>query len=213
MKKRTGSLTQAGAYMILNLVTECRYVGGTHLVSRRWTEHRSLLRRGAHANKSFQKAWDSYGESAFRCILLEAVDGDPDEIVAREQYWMDHFRAQGLTLYNIMPNAGTNRGYRHTKETRAKMRGPRRPWTPEERARQKLRMAGYRCEAGIAAAKARAELQTWPPLKGPNGMIWHVTNVSEFSRQHGLDVSHLAKVLKGQRRIHKGFSLISPRIV
>lgn len=210
--KRKGSLAHAGVYMVLNILTGDRYVGSSpRLVRYRWTEHRCKLRKGTHQSPPIQEAWNTYGEDAFRFILLEAIENDSEKCIEREQHWMNHFKSQGLTLYNVMPYAGTNRGYKHTEKTRAKMshsfKGRR--WTQEQRDRYKKQRANYRPEKSIAAAKARAELGEWPPLLAPSGNVVRITNISEFCRQHGLDPSHLVKVLHGKRRIHKGYTLLA----
>jgi group I intron endonuclease len=50
---------------------------------------------------------------------------------------------------------------------------------------------------------------SYPKIKSPNGEIFTVSNVRAFAREHGLDNSSLAKVLKStpNYKSHKGWSL------
>jgi hypothetical protein len=122
-------MKESGVYMVLNVVTNERYVGSTSApFSRRWTEHRSLLHRNRHGNKPLQAAYDTYGLAVFRFVILEPCSAEAR--IEREQYWMDLFRADGLVLYNRCPRAGDNTGlvFTHHKE-RPVLRPHVKDWT------------------------------------------------------------------------------------
>lgn len=83
-----------GIYMIKNIITEDVYIGQSNSVGYRLTSHRSALRSNKHMyqNNNFdllQKSWNKYGESNFKCYLVEVCDlGKLDE---REVYWIKYF--------------------------------------------------------------------------------------------------------------------------
>lgn len=49
----------------------------------------------------------------------------------------------------------------------------------------------------------------YPPILSPSGQIFEITNIAEFCREHSLDSSSLAKVLKARPKYnsHKGWRL------
>lgn len=47
----------------------------------------------------------------------------------------------------------------------------------------------------------------FPLLESPTGKVFTITNISEFSRQHGLNKSHLSGVLNSKRKSHLGWKL------
>lgn len=65
-KRRRILVDDIGVYVIRCLPTNQVYVGmSATRISSRWTEHCAKLRRGKHANRKLQHAWDKYGENAF----------------------------------------------------------------------------------------------------------------------------------------------------
>lgn len=108
-------MAESGIYEIVNLVNGKRYVGSAVDTRKRWQDHRSYLRRGAHHCHILQKAWRKYGEAAFEFRVLEICD--PSELIVREQAAIDILKPE----YNICPLAGSSRGVRHTAEARANM--------------------------------------------------------------------------------------------
>jgi group I intron endonuclease len=86
--------------------------------------HRSELRRGIHRNPILQRAWDKYGEAAFRFAVLQGLKDTPELVIEREQFWIDKLgAADRATGYNINPIAGASpmQGRNHTDESKAKM--------------------------------------------------------------------------------------------
>jgi group I intron endonuclease len=72
-----------------------------------------------------------YGYSGFKLEILEYCD--KDDLLAREQYYLDLFKPE----YNIYETAGSPLGYKHTEETMIKLRAiaKKRNESEEERAR------------------------------------------------------------------------------
>jgi group I intron endonuclease len=120
----------------------------------------SFLENEIKKNKSIiYRALLKYGYSQFSLEILEYCE--PGNCVEREQYYLDLLPHE----YNILPNAGSRLGSRHTEETRAKqaagmmgeknsMYGKKRIHSEETRAKQ---AAGVKGEKNPRYGKARAD--------------------------------------------------------
>ena len=201
-------LTAPGVYMILNTLTDARYVGSAAIsLSRRWGEHRCGLKNGKHRNAYLQNAWNKYGADAFQFVPLENTE--PADAVAREQYWIDTFKAQGIKLYNIAPKAGSQLGYKHRPETIARFsatnRGKKR--LPHVGAAIRERQLGKPKSEKDRLAMSRGKVAQWPDAISPDGVVFKVGNMSAFCREHGLGISVMSKVLRGELPSHLGWRL------
>ena len=86
----------------------------------RWASHRSELRRNIHSNKHLQGAWNIHGESAFTFAVLEECSRE--NLIEREQYWIDTICPFGDNGYNLSRNADVaNRGRSLTEEHKVKL--------------------------------------------------------------------------------------------
>ena len=124
-------MSSSGIYSIWNLVSEKMYIGSALSFRRRWALHKSELRGGVHHNKHLQQSWDKYGSEAFEFHILEFVDS-PENLLLREQVWLDFFKPQ----YNICRVAGNTIGVIRSPETRRRMsesNKKRPPFTAERR--------------------------------------------------------------------------------
>lgn len=172
-------------YQIKNKANGKCYVGSAAQVNKRWNSHRSLLNKGLHHSPALQRAWVKYGSIEFEFAILERV-ADAQEVIAREQHWIDTLRAAHPRHgYNVAPAAGTRAGvpqpeamkerYRAERagvpksaETRRKMSEAAKGRPKSEEHRQKLREAAQRQFADPAARAAAAEKQRGKPspMKG-----------------------------------------------
>ena len=130
------SITETGIYEIRNLVNGKRYVGSAVEFGNRWRVHAQSLRRGDHHSVALQRAWRLYGPSAFQFNKLLACS--KDNLLMYEQICMDALKPE----YNIAPVAGSQLGFKHPPEARARMsasnnrRGnPGHVHSPEARAK------------------------------------------------------------------------------
>ena len=111
----------SGIYKIVCAPTGKVYVGSATDLRSRHNRHFRLLRMGEHYNKYLQSAWNKYGEAAFEFIVIELIL--LSFLLEREQYWIDKLKACNRKKgFNLYPLAGSSLGYRHTEETRQKMR-------------------------------------------------------------------------------------------
>lgn len=133
-----------GIYAIENIINGKKYIGQVcHKkgASRRFIEHKSLLKLDKHYNKYLQNAWNKYGESNFEFKMLEIVE-DISLLNDREQNWID----QNIeNCYNIQLKVGNYLNKNHNEVTKKKIgdANRKRIWTDESRNKlsisQKLR--------------------------------------------------------------------------
>lgn len=112
-------MNTAGIYEIRNTTTGRAYIGSTRSFPRRFSEHKSRLRRGVHTNARLQASWNKHGESVFTFAAIASVI-DFAQLEALEQTILDDRRAVELG-YNLAPTAGNTAGWRAGPETRARM--------------------------------------------------------------------------------------------
>lgn len=107
---------------------------------------------------------------------------------------------QNLTSSDISDLTGV------TKATVDSLSSKKRKWLysryPEEYAILQNRSSSSRRAKG----KTLKDLNNaYPQLVSPNGEIFTVDNCSQFSKDHGLNNSHVIQVLKGKETQHKGW--------
>lgn len=106
-----------------------------------------------------------YGYSGFKLEILEFCN--KDEVIAREQYYIDLFNPE----YNILKKAGSSLGFTHSEETKAKMKEARKNQIFSEETRAKIRANNLnRSEELKEKDRARLrELNLAPPLSQVRG--------------------------------------------
>lgn len=113
MKKK--KMNKSGIYKIENSINGHKYIGSAINIKRRWKYHLTSLRNGTHHSQYLQRAWNKYGEDSFVfSILIECCSAD---LIESEQRFIDNDNPE----YNMCLVAGSPLGYKHTKETRAKV--------------------------------------------------------------------------------------------
>ena len=89
-------------YAIKNIISGKSYIGSTSNFIKRKSGHLSGLRKHRHHSFILQRAYDKYGESAFRFIILEELnDSNVNAAFAREQKYLDYFKP----AYNVSRKA------------------------------------------------------------------------------------------------------------
>lgn len=113
---------KSGVYKITNVLNGNVYVGSAVFFKRRWSLHKSELRKNHHHSPKLQNAWNKYGEEAFEFSVVEELPPIKDVLLEREQFWMDYHDAYGPSNYNVARVAGNPMmGRKHTSERNAKM--------------------------------------------------------------------------------------------
>ena len=129
-----------GIYLITNTLNGKVYVGSAAKFNKRWTDHKSDLRKKRHHNPHLQHSWDKYGEAAFCFSILEHTTFA--DLLIREQYYIDFYNATDPSVgYNVCPVAGSGAGRTMSEESKEKMRKFRLGTKQSEETKAKIREA------------------------------------------------------------------------
>jgi group I intron endonuclease len=184
---------RAGVYQIVDWIGGRQYVGSAADFHPRWQFHWSQLRRGIHHSAYLQRVYDKYGEDNLSIEILEVIeipngwsDAEADGLIrGREQWWMDACQP----VFNSHPAAGSSLGFKHSAETKEKLkqRRTRGPVPEEEKEALRQRMTGNTyCVGRVRSEASRA--RTSAALKGKPKSPEHIAKmighpVSEETRQ------------------------------
>lgn len=113
------SVYESGIYKIRNLLTNKVYIGSTENLEKRRRSHFSSLKSGTHKNKKLQRSYDKHGKEAF--VFEVILFCDKPSLIMYEQIVIDFFDAVNFG-YNIKPQAGSTIGYKHSDESKQKMK-------------------------------------------------------------------------------------------
>ena len=92
------------------------YFGSTINYKKRKRDHFNCLKTNSHPNKNMQASYIKHGEGSFNIEIL--VVCEPSQCLAHEQVFIDQFWDNGHQCFNVLPTAGSPRGYTATSETR-----------------------------------------------------------------------------------------------
>lgn len=123
----------SGIYKIKNIKTGKYYIGSAVNLKKRWKFHLFELRKGIHGNKYLQRAYNKYGEDAFKFEVLETVLFT-DYLVELEQKYIDELNPE----YNLSPTAGSQLGMKHSEETKRKLSESRKGKHLSEETKRKM---------------------------------------------------------------------------
>ena len=112
---------KSGIYCIVHKVSGKRYVGSAKDILERCRTHRHHLNRRKHHASKLQRAWDKHGPDAFLFKVLERVPR-LDDLLVREQFWIDAYRSASEAGYNSLAIAGSPRGFVMSEDQKAKLR-------------------------------------------------------------------------------------------
>lgn len=198
----------SGIYKIVHLSTGRIYVGSAANLSKRYGEHWRDLRANRHANRYLQNAWNKYGQDAFSFVVIEEIF--IPFLLEREQLWIDKLHACDRRKgFNLSPTAGSSRGVKHSEESRRRMGEGRKGaqvFTDEVRRvrsedqKRLWNIPSYRERMLAASAKG-----SWVVVD-PDGIESAIVSLSQFCRDHNLDIRHMSKVARGTRPRHKGWT-------
>ncbi|MCK1543280.1 GIY-YIG nuclease family protein [Bradyrhizobium sp. 179] len=220
-----------GVYGIRCLANGRIYVGSARKIKDRWRHHCWALQRQRHGNRHLQAAWLKYEESSFEFIVLEEVS-DVEQLVVREQAWLDQFPNK----FNIRIRAESNRGFRHSLEWRRRAKGRKHSLETRlrlselktglslsEETKGKIRQAKIGTKMSEAARGKMSDsrfgkLCPWAKeqqvaltarkmkrylIRSPDGEQFEIVNMRQFCRESGLCQSGLTAVARGKRSSYK----------
>lgn len=81
--------------------------------------HIENLRKNRHQSKFLQNTVNKHGFEGLEIRILEVCS--PELCVTKEQEWMNKYKVTHR-LFNSVPTAGNSLGYKHTEETKMKMK-------------------------------------------------------------------------------------------
>ena len=110
----------AGIYTIENRKTGRVYIGSSINIQGRIRTHFGQLQRNEHPNKFLQSSFNKHGGQNFVWDILERVE-DPNELLIREQYWIDLSKNEESRLFNLSPFATGSIGMTKCLSTRYKI--------------------------------------------------------------------------------------------
>jgi len=106
-----------GIYKIQSKIKPERiYVGSAINILHRWHVHLSDLKLNKHSSIKLQRHFNKYGKEDLIFIILELCF--PEFLIAREQYYMNKLNS----YFNICKIAGSQLGFKHSEESKGKMR-------------------------------------------------------------------------------------------
>ena len=108
-------MTKSGIYRI-NLGNDWFYIGSAIKPNRRKQRHLSDLNKQKHCNQKMQAIYNKYQVFKFEVLFECAIE----ELIIKEQVLLDAHFTDGKCA-NILPNARSRVGIKHSPETRAKM--------------------------------------------------------------------------------------------
>jgi len=103
--------TISGIYCIKNKVNGKFYIGSAADIRHRWYEHAYKLRKNKHNNSHLQNSWNKYGESNFEFLIIEKYT--KDDLLQREQYYIDKLQPFKKNGYNICETAEGGDNFTH----------------------------------------------------------------------------------------------------
>jgi group I intron endonuclease len=106
---------KSGIYMLANKLTNLIYIGQSKDISKRFIRYFNASYIKSKKSFKISRALIKYGYSNFSVRILEYCD--KSDLTIREQFYLDNLNPE----YNILKIAGSSRGYRHSKETKAKI--------------------------------------------------------------------------------------------
>ena len=165
-RQHNGNSQKSGVYCIKNTINGRVYFGSAKRFAQRFAEHELQLRRGRHANRFLQADFDKCGTDAFVFVVIEVVEGDREQRLAREQVYLAQSYDRGKRCYNIRAEAASREGApdRDPEVSRRKRSaGIKSAWnakTPEARAAHRESLRRFYVEHPEArdalAAKSKA---------------------------------------------------------
>jgi hypothetical protein len=98
---------EAGVFQVRNTANGKVLLGSSLNLAGPLNSHRFMLTVGSHRNRTLQKEWNEFGESAFVFEILEKVQvkDEPgfdvgDELTLLEQIWIEKLQPFGERGYN-----------------------------------------------------------------------------------------------------------------
>lgn len=153
-----GNSRKSGIYCIKNTVNGRVYFGSAKILKQRFAQHEIALKRNKHANRFLQSDFNKCGTDAFLFVVVEVVEGERQQRLEREQFYLSKWHDRGKRCYNIRHEAASREGAadRDTEASRQRRcAGAQSAWdakTPEARAQHRESLQRFYVEHPEARA-------------------------------------------------------------
>lgn len=191
----------SGIYLIS--YDDHQYIGQAQSIRYRIRKHFESLARNQHRNARLQNIYNKYGNVFEVSVLVEC----PVELLDQyEQEWLDVLRFYPKEyVLNMCFEPGTTRGYKYTEQQRqehsARLKGKKKSI---ESFDNYSRATKEKWQSGIMKGKPKKTFQ----VKDPDGVIYTVTGLSDFAKEHGLSMGMLSMLVNGKIFSYKLWSLV-----
>ena len=131
-------------YGVVHIESGKTYVGRTICKpTKRFREHRCMLRNDRHSSFQVQADWNLYGASAFRFDILQDLGDNvsKERLSEAEQRWIDRMNESGL-LYNTYTRADGAQMEYFWKAIDASRKSTGNRWTAETNERRRVAQLG-----------------------------------------------------------------------
>jgi group I intron endonuclease len=226
--------TASGVYQIRCIPTGKIYVGSAVNLRKRWRTHFNSLRLGSHENSYLQRAWDKYGEENFEVTVLEFVHAS-DLLCAEQSWINKTKCTERHIGFNICTVADSPLGTKRSPETRRAISNAKAyTWEgfidPSGDEFTIRHMPDFCAENGLIRRKMyeltdpssnckihrgwthknslhkKHKYRIYEGFIAPDGNpVGPIANLSIFCREHGLDVSCMRGVARGDKVSYKGW--------
>lgn len=147
------------------------YIGSSVLLHKRFSQHVS----GARSNILLKRAITKYGLNNFCFLILEYCP--PELLIEREQFYLDFVSAE--SKFNLLPIAGSTRGYKHTEEAKLAMRGSNHPLFGTQRSVEVRTRISEALQGRVLSTETRSRISESLKSKDLSGV-----NNSFFGYKH-----------------------------
>jgi group I intron endonuclease len=105
-----------GVYKLTNIQNGRIYIGSTSRFKDRARAHSNDLIANRHLNKFMQNDFNKCGTDAFLFEVIEVVEGNKEQRLAKEQVYIDRFYDNQKNCYNLAKEAKDTRGGTRNKK-------------------------------------------------------------------------------------------------
>jgi group I intron endonuclease len=123
----------------------------------RENKHFYLLDNGKHTNCYLQHSFNLHGKDNFIFDVLEYCK--KENLILREQFWIDSYKIRGEVLYNICLVAGSSLGRGNSAETRMKISKSNLGRKASEETKEKMRKAHFERGKGTKRSEESKQKQ------------------------------------------------------